>query len=203
MLTGDLSIVVSHATGDLAESLDWVVATRPQLAIIDCSCGKIDVLDALAHATQRSPHTRFLLTAVLFSGTDLVRAHAAGVCAFVLKSDMPGEFRAAIQDTLDGRFVCSRKLREQFDIQWDRESNGLSVSGPLSGLTKREIQVLTNIGQGFSTKEIAVALKVSPKTVDRHKASVMLKLDTHDRVLLAHCAIREGLVSLWKHYQLR
>ena len=71
------------------------------------------------------------------------------------------------------------------------------MSDPFKDLTKREIQVLTYVAQGLSVKEIAALLNVCAKTVDAHKANVMDKLNIHDRVLLAHYAIREGLVSPW------
>jgi DNA-binding NarL/FixJ family response regulator len=54
--------------------------------------------------------------------------------------------------------------------------------------------VLTCVGRGLSTKEIATALNMSVKTADRHRTNLMAKLGIHDRVQLALCAVREGLV---------
>lgn len=197
VLARELSISVSHHGEHLAEILDLVIAKRPRLALIDRDLGDVGLIDTIALAVQRTRRTCFILTSVRFSGTDLLRAHNAGVNACLLKTDTSGELCRSIQDALNGRFVYSQKLQEQFNIRWDRKSHKLSLSGPLSELTKRELQVLTYIAHGFSTKEIAAMMAVSPKTVDRHKASVMLKLDTHDRVLLTHFAIREGLISPW------
>lgn len=197
MLARDFSLTVCHAGGDVVAALDQVVAVRPRLAVIDVDVGGDAAFDGVARAAQQSPRTRFVLTAVHFSSTGLGRAHAVGARACILKSDTRDEFYMAIRDSLAGRFTCSRRLRERFGVRWDRKSHRFSVDGPLSELTRREIHVLTYIGRGYSTKEIAVALKLSPKTVDRHKWNVMLKLDTHNRVLLSHHAIREGLVSVW------
>ena len=67
-------------------------------------------------------------------------------------------------------------------------------SGP--GLSQRERHVLQLIGQGYSTKEVAVILRLSTKTVDKYRTSVMQKLDVHDVVRLTHCAIRMGFVTV-------
>ena len=62
-------------------------------------------------------------------------------------------------------------------------------------LTKRELQVLALIGQGLSAKEIATRLGLSPKTIHSHGSNIMGKLAIHDRVLLAHFAIRPARVD--------
>jgi DNA-binding NarL/FixJ family response regulator len=76
-----------------------------------------------------------------------------------------------------------------------RQSNGERPKSKLQTLTPREQQVLRMIGRGMSRAEIAREISRSPKTVDAHRASIMEKMDIHDRVDLARYAIREGLVE--------
>ena len=63
-------------------------------------------------------------------------------------------------------------------------------------LTERERQVLRLIGKGMTRNDIAKSIHRSPKTVDNHRASIMTKLDIHDRVELARYAIAEGLAEI-------
>jgi len=61
-------------------------------------------------------------------------------------------------------------------------------------LTERELEVLSLIGQGMVTKDVAAALDLSPKTVSAHRQNIMEKLDQHNAAALAALAIRAGLV---------
>lgn len=65
-----------------------------------------------------------------------------------------------------------------------------------SALSQRERHVLQLVAQGYSTKEVAVILRLSIKTVDKYRTSVMQKLNVHDVVRLTHCAIRMGMVRV-------
>jgi DNA-binding NarL/FixJ family response regulator len=114
-----------------------------------------------------------------------------------LKTVSADEFRLTIDEVRAGRVALSRRVREQIMVRSYCNSGGERARGQLEGLTRRETQVLTHIAQGLSVKEIATTLNVSIKTVEGHKANLMTKLDIHDRVLLAHHAIRQGLVSVW------
>jgi two-component system response regulator NreC len=63
------------------------------------------------------------------------------------------------------------------------------------GLTDREREVLRLVSQGHTGKEIAEGLEISPRTVDRHRQSLMAKLDLHTRAALIKYAVRKGLLD--------
>ena len=73
-------------------------------------------------------------------------------------------------------------------------TGGTAVAA-LDALTGREREVLVGIGAGRSCPEIARALRISGRTVERHRASLMGKLDIHKTARLVRFAVREGLVS--------
>lgn len=196
MLTYDLAVRVNHVVENLQEALDLIIATRPSLAVIDRELPGRDALEVVALALQRSPRTQIMLTAAHFSDADIVRACRTGVRACVLKSDTTDEIRAAMKAVLAGQAVFSRGLRGRVAVRSERDYCRAGATSPFKELTTREIQVLTYVARGLSTKEIATVLNVSTKTVDEHKANFMAKLDIHDRVLLTHYAIRQGLVSV-------
>jgi DNA-binding NarL/FixJ family response regulator len=74
-----------------------------------------------------------------------------------------------------------------------RRSGG---AGDQPALSNRERHVLQLIAQGHSTKEVAVILSISVKTVDKYRTAVMQKLNVHDVVRLTHCAIRMGFINV-------
>ena len=69
-------------------------------------------------------------------------------------------------------------------------------SGVAEELTPREQEVLTYIAEGYTNREIAEALVISVKTVDRHRENIMQKLNLHSRVELVKYAIEKGLISV-------
>ena len=195
LLRYDLGAEVGDSVDNFEDALELVKAVRPELAVIDRDLPGRDALEAVALVRGLSPHTYVLLLAGHLSETDIVRASKAGVRGYALKSDTIGELRRTMKDALAGRIVFSRGVRKRLLARaGGRHSGGGHTPTRLEDLTEREIQVLTYIAQGLSVKETAAVMKLSPKTVDAHKMSVMGKLDIHDRVLLAHYAIREGLV---------
>jgi DNA-binding NarL/FixJ family response regulator len=199
-LTPDLGAEVIYSGEDLEEALDWIITTRPTLAVIDRDSPGPGAFAIVAVARQRSPRTRVVLTAARISDAEIVQACRAGVHACVSKSDSIDRLHATLRAVLAGRVVFPRASARSDAVRNDgndRKDRPASPTRPLEELTKRETQVLAHVARGLSTKEIAAVLDVSAKTVDRHKANVMAKLDIHDRVLLALYAIRAGLVSPW------
>ena len=73
--------------------------------------------------------------------------------------------------------------------------NSIRADPPLEVLTNRERDVLVGVAEGYSAKQIAVALTLSCKSVESHKYRLMRKLNLHDRVDLCRYAIRQGLIE--------
>jgi DNA-binding NarL/FixJ family response regulator len=71
----------------------------------------------------------------------------------------------------------------------------LKPNSARDSLTQREIEVLKLIAEGYPNKKIAEVLTISPKTVEKHRASLMTKLDIHNAAGLAAYAVEQGLVS--------
>jgi DNA-binding NarL/FixJ family response regulator len=197
MLRHDLGVEMVQAVADVAHALKLIEAAHPCLAVIDRDLPGPDALEAVSLARELSPETRVVLLSALLTDADIVRAMKVGVRGYALKSDAVYELRRVVKGVLAGQVVFSQKVRERLVARGGPNYAGAEVTGRIAELTGREIEILACIGQGLSVKEVAALLNVSPKTVDGHKTSLMAKLDIHDRVLLAHYAVREGLVSLW------
>jgi len=98
--------------------------------------------------------------------------------------------------------ALARALREHVETPLETSSqtretvalNGITGANVLAELTERQREVLQFIAQGQTTKEIADALKISPKTVEYHRVKLMECLNLHDIPSLVRCALRAGLI---------
>jgi DNA-binding NarL/FixJ family response regulator len=188
----DLEVVAE--AGDGAETIKVALSCNVDLAIIDISMPRMTGLQAVAELHQRCPELRTLILSMHENERYLYEALKAGASGYVLKTvadrDLveacraamrgeaflyPGAMTALIRDYL-------RQARDKGSIREDP-------------LTPREQEVVKLIAESYSTRQIADALVISEKTVDRHRANVLEKLGMHDRVELTRYAIRRGLVE--------
>jgi DNA-binding NarL/FixJ family response regulator len=117
-----------------------------------------------------------------------------GACGYVLKSVADEDLVAACRAALRGEaFVYPGAMGALVRDYLDRLRRGDRV--PETVLTSREDEVLKLIAEGLSSKEIAKALTISVKTVERHRANILGKLGMRDRTQLTRYAIRAGLIE--------
>jgi len=121
-----------------------------------------------------------------------LEALKAGASGYVLKSVADRDLVEACRAVRRGApFVYAGVANELIKDYLRRNVNGDRI--PKSILTPREEEIVKMIAEGHSSREIADALVISAKTVDRHRANVLQKLGLHDRLDLARYAIRTGL----------
>ncbi len=143
-------------------------------------------------------------TRILFLGeraydADIEEALAVPAAGILLKRDSLACLCAAIHTVVGGGTFFSESIRSRLEEVGGRLKLARPGSPAIGSLSPREQELLVHLGRGASLKEAATAMGISYKTADSQKASLMRKLDIHDRVELAHFAIREGLVSLAPH----
>jgi two-component system response regulator NreC len=117
----------------------------------------------------------------------------AGVSGYVPKRAAPEELLTALQTAIDGDvylYPSLAKLLVKDYLTGERET-----AGKVDGLTEREQEVLTQLAAGASNDEIAIALTISSKTVNRHRENIMRKLNLHSRADLVKYAIRKGIIQ--------
>lgn len=164
-------------------------ALAPDLVVFDLSGRHALELTALRHMVE--PASAWGLLVITQSVPDylcdaLLGRRACGVLSRSNSLDVLA--RAAFLVASGGTFFDAT-LRARLQQQVVRRP----AAEPLS---PRERHVLQLVGEGYSTKEVATILRLSIKTVDKYRTSLMQKLDVHDVVKLTHCAIRMGLVKL-------
>jgi two-component system response regulator NreC len=124
------------------------------------------------------------------------RALQSGARGYVLKDAVTEELLLAIRAACHGATFLSPKVSTRLLVDragMEDAGGSLDAAG---GLTPRELEVLRLIGAGHTNRAIATRLGISIKTVERHRTSLMAKLDTHGVADLVRVAIQRGLIEL-------
>ena len=169
---------------ELLAHLDCV---RPDLVITDISMPGLDGLTALTHIRERQPQLRVLVISMYDSAEFVRRAVANGASGYLTKQAAPRELREAVRAmAATGSYFSAAVARLLLASQ---------RPDPGNGLTQRQIEVLTLLASGLSSKEIAHELGLSSKTVDVHRGRIMERLELRDVASLTRYAVRKGLIQ--------
>ena len=188
----DLSVVGEAHDGHAAVEL--VLGGDVHLAILDVAMPRMTGLQAAREITTRCPDVRVLMLSMHDNEQYFFQALRAGASGYVLKTAAERDLVAACRATMRGEpFLFPGAVKAVVRDYLERAADGdADEADPLSS---RETEVVKLIGEGHSTREIAAALVIAEKTVDRHRSRIFEKLGLHDRVALTRWAIRRGLVE--------
>jgi DNA-binding NarL/FixJ family response regulator len=172
---------------DGREAVRKALEVNPDVALLDYSMPLINGIEATRQIRARLPRTEVLIFTMHDSELlvrDLMHAGARG---YLLKSDAKCHLVTAIETLAAHKPFFPPSLEEAFEA-------APSVSHRLpSALTSRERQVVQLIADGYTNKEVAQALDISPKTVESHRAAVMRKLTLSSSAALIRYAVRNGI----------
>ena len=164
------------------------------LAIIDISMPRMTGLQAVAELHQRRPDVRSLILSMYENERYLYEALKAGASGYVLKTAADRDLVEACRAAMRGEsFLYPGAMTSLIRDYLHQARDHQPVRA--DPLTPREQEVVKLIAESYSTRQIADALVISEKTVDRHRANILEKLGMHDRVQLTRYAIRQGLVE--------
>jgi DNA-binding NarL/FixJ family response regulator len=188
----DLEVVGEAGNG--AEAVQLALGIEVDLAILDISMPRMTGLQAVAELRQRKPQLRTLILSMHENERYLYEALKAGASGYVLKSvadrDLVEACRAAMRGEAFLYPGAETSLIRDF-LRQAREPETVREDP----LTSREREVVKLIAESYGTRQIAEAIVISEKTVDRHRTNILEKLGMHDRVELTRYAIRRGLVE--------
>jgi DNA-binding NarL/FixJ family response regulator len=191
----DLEVVGEAGNG--AEAIQLALGLEVDLAILDISMPRMTGLQAVAELRRRKPALRTLILSMHENERYLYESLKAGASGYVLKSvadrDLVEACRAAMRGEAFLYPGAETSLIRDFLRQARTAAGGESIRE--DPLTSREQEVVKLIAESYSTRQIADALVISEKTVDRHRTNILEKLGMHDRVELTRYAIRRGLVE--------
>ena len=187
----DLEVVAEASNG--AEAVAVALSEQIELAILDVSMPRMTGLQAARELQQRRPDVRVLILSMHESEQYLYEALRAGASGYVVKTVADRDLVEACRATLRGEpFLYPGAVTALVNDHLRRAREGKL---PLDPLTPRETEVIKLVAESYTNRQIAEALIISEKTVDRHRANILEKLGMRDRVELTRYAIRNGLVD--------
>ena len=186
-----LRIVGEAADGQ--EAMRKITELSPDIVLMDIDMPHLNGLAVTERLRKEMPHVRVLVLS-MHSQTDCVmRILQSGARGYVLKDAPTDELLNAIETVHGGEAYFSPDVARMALKQFVR---GVGDGGSAAQLTPREREVLTQIAEGLSNKEVANLLGVGVRTVETHRERIMRKLDIHSVAGLTRFAIAKGYVSL-------
>jgi len=190
----DMAVVGEAASG--REALEKSRLLQPDVVLLDIAlpdCSGLEVIGRLRRAQPAS-------SVVIFSAHDkefyVGEALRAGALGYVLKSAVPGSVEEAVRAAYRGEYFLCRKIRNgviKAFLQGGEEGTPKNLYAQLSGREKEVFRLLVG---GRSVGQIAEALYLSPKTVEKHRANIRRKLGCRNLVEMVKFAISLGISDL-------
>jgi DNA-binding NarL/FixJ family response regulator len=190
-----MAVVAEAADGEQAVAL--AREHRPDVVLIDVRMPRTDGLRATARLTADPTLSgmRVIVLTTFELDEYVFGALRAGASGFLLKDMEPAELLDAVRIVASGEaLLAPRHTRRLIEAFVGQGGGGPTDDGELEGLTAREREVLTLVGQGLSNGEIAERLVLSPLTAKTHVARLFTKLGARDRAQLVVTAYETGLV---------
>ena len=188
-------IVVVGGVEDGRQAIDTVRKLAPDLVIMDISMPNLNGIDATRKIAEETSGVKIIALSIHSSSRFVAEMLKAGASGYILKDCLFDELIEAIRTVIGGGIYLSPKITGVvIDDYVQRLSNQCQPNGPTLG--DREREVLQLLAEGKSTKEIALLLHVSAKTIESNRRNIMDKLRINSVAELTKYAIREGITPL-------
>jgi two-component system response regulator NreC len=189
-LEPDLKVVGEASTA--AEGIRVVQSASPTLVITDLAMPGGSGLRTIDELRAACPNLRVLVLTAYCTDEYIGAALTAGADGYVLKDASRSELLQAIRSVIGGQKYFSEPVSARLVSGYLRRNDPATLATPR--ITEREREVLTRIALGESNKRVAVALRLSVKTVEKHRANLMRKLELHNTAAVTLFAVRNGLL---------
>jgi len=181
--TDDIKVIGDAADG--RSGVEMVLSLKPNVVLIDMSMPVLNGIDATIQLRALGFVGGIVMLSMHSERRIVHGARMAGADGYLLKEYAFEQLREAVK--------AAARRESYYSAQLQFLEDDAGVSGLL---TAREREVLQRLAEGCTAKEIAFSLKLSPKTIDVHRANIMRKLKVGTLADLTRIALREGLVQL-------
>jgi DNA-binding NarL/FixJ family response regulator len=183
--------------GDGRAALELAMAEQPDVALLDITMPGLNGLEVTERLARDLPKTRVIILSMHGTPSHVAHALRAGAAGYLLKDSAAEELMLALRAVTRGEVYLSPAIsRSVVDTFLGRLVAPPAVeAAPINVLTARQREILQLVAEGKSSKEIAVMLDLSAKTVEAHRSQIMDRLGIRDVAGLVRYAIRTGLVS--------
>jgi DNA-binding NarL/FixJ family response regulator len=203
MRRGLKQLLTTHADWEVCaeaktgrEAVTLAEQLKPDIVVMDLSMPDLNGLEAARRIRKQLPRTEIVILTLHFSDQLVREIVESGVRAYIMKSDADKDLVSAVEALSNRRsFFTSRAA----DMLLDGFRKPTTASDPQavmrSRLTSREREIVQLLAEGKSSKEVAVALGISVKTAETHRANIMRKLELHSVSELVRYAVRNQIIE--------
>lgn len=184
----ELEVVGEAASGE--EALAQARQLYPDVVLMDILMPGISGLEATVKLRREFPEIEVLILTSVLDDAVIRQAIDAGASGYLLKDTSSDELCQAIHAAAAGQVQLSREVAIRLSSNRNRDE-----AHSVQSLTERETEVLRQLANGRSNKEIAKTLVITEKTVKVHVSSILGKLNVASRTQAALVAVRNGLVK--------
>lgn len=175
------SVVAESGSGE--EAIELAKKLRPQIVIMDINLPGMNGIEATQQIRKYSPGSRILGVSLHTQPTYARKMIQKGAMGYVTKNSSKEEMVKAILEIQEGRkYICD----EIKNILSEQVINGEDQQTGLNSLSQREIEIISFIKKGHSSKEIAESLSISVKTVEVHRYNILKKLNLKNAAALVN-----------------
>ncbi|MDR3255012.1 MAG: response regulator transcription factor [Synergistaceae bacterium] len=189
-LEGDIEVVGEAKDG--AEAVDMILATEPDIVLLDINMPKLDGGQVVKQLKDSGLHTKYMAITAYDDEEHLAALSAIGINGYILKSSSMPDLLSALRSVNNGESYVDPKVAGKLLSSFQKRKEEQDV---MLLLTQREKEVLFWLSQGFNNAEISAKMVLSEKTVKNHVSHLLKKLGLNDRTQAAVLAWRMGIVQ--------
>ncbi len=183
---------VAGEASDGEEALEQARRSRPDLILMDIRMPRRNGLEATRAIKAEMPETKIVMLTVSDDDDDLFEAIKSGAEGYLLKNLKEDEFASFLSRLQQGEPIISAALAQRLLREFARLRDARQEPAADDGLTEREKDVLIQVAQGATNKEIAAALFISENTVSFHIKNILAKLHLRNRAQVVAWAMEHG-----------
>ena len=189
----DVRVVGEAGTG--YEAVDQVEQLKPDVIVMDLSMPLLDGVQATSRILDLGLPTQVVIVSMHADSAMILGLVRRGVKGYLLKSALADELLLAIRSAGMGKLYLSPTISESVTSMLVNPQQE-NIGGAADLLTPREREVLQLVAEGHTNASIATLLTISVKTVEKHRANIMTKLEANDLATLIRIAIKKGYIFL-------
>lgn len=187
---------IAGEASDGREAVEKAKTLKPDVTVLDISMPTLNGLEATRQMMKNNPQARVLVLTMHESDPLIREVLGAGARGYLLKSDAGRDLVNAVDAIRRNKtFFTARVAQMVLDGYLDKKSPKVDAEIPRDRLTPRQREIIQLLAEGKSSKEVAVALNLSIKTAETHRANIMRRLDCHSVSELVRYAVRNNIVQ--------
>jgi DNA-binding NarL/FixJ family response regulator len=190
LMSGEPDIEVCGEAADATEALEQIEKTHPNVMVVDITLkGGMNGIELIKRIKVQHKHVQVLVSSMHDDAIYGERALRAGALGYINKEQNPENLIEAVRSVAAGKICVGPELTSRLLHRAVGGSDEV-ISSPVERLSDRELEVFERIGQGMTTREIAVQLELSMKTVETYREHIKEKLNLKNSAELSRHAVQ-------------